>query len=181
MTRQVLLVSRDRPGAHHSIGDALRAAGDGSLITVAAGTYEEALVITRMVTIAPAGGAGTVHISTGKGSAVVIDAEAVQLSGLTISGGDDEAAAVEIRRGGAAVDACRIGGAGWTAILSWHQGRLVARDCRIEDAQGAGIVVTSPGANTVEKTVVTATGSSAVVVAETGRLTVRDSVLDQPG
>ncbi|MGW1029000.1 right-handed parallel beta-helix repeat-containing protein [Streptomyces sp. NPDC002577] len=179
MTRQVLLVSRDRPGAYQSIGEALRAASDGAVITVAGGTYEEALAITRMVTIAAASGASEVLIRVGSGSAVVVDAEAVQLSGLTISGGDDDTAAVEIRRGEAALDNCRITGAGWTAILAWHQGTLVARDCRIDEAQGAGIVVTSPGANAVEKTVVKATRSSAVVVAESGQLAVRESVIDQ--
>ncbi|MFK4104982.1 right-handed parallel beta-helix repeat-containing protein [Streptomyces sp. NPDC019531] len=181
MTRQVLLVSRDRPGAYQSIGEALRAASDGAVITVAGGTYEEPLVITRMVTISAASGGGDVRIHVGSGSAVVVDAEAVQLSGLTISGGDDDTAAVEIRRGEAALDACRITGAGWTAILAWHQGTLVARDCRIDEAQGAGIVVTSPGGNTVEKTVVKETGSSAIVVAEGGRLAVRESVIDRAG
>lgn len=181
MTRQVLLVSRDRPGAYQSIGEALRAASDGAVITVAGGTYEEPLVITRMVTIAAASGGSDVRIHVGSGSAVVVDAEAVQLSGLTISGGDDDTSAVEIRRGEAALDACRVTGAGWTAILAWHQGTLVARDCRIDEAQGAGIVVTSPGGNTVEKTVVKATGSSAIVVAEGGRLAVRESVIDRAG
>ena len=151
MTRQVLLVSRDRPGAYQSIGEALRAAPDGALITVAGGTYEEALVITRLVTVTTESGADEVLIRTASGSAVVVDAEAVQLSGLTISGGDDDTAAVEIRRGEAALDTCRITGAGWTAILAWHQGTLVARDCRIDEAQGAGIVVTSSGGNTVER------------------------------
>ncbi|MGW2525009.1 right-handed parallel beta-helix repeat-containing protein [Streptomyces sp. NPDC001617] len=181
MTRQVLLVSRDRPGAYQSIGEALRAASDGAVITVAAGTYEEALVITRMVTIAAASGASEVLIRVGSGSAVVIDAEAVQLSGLTISGGDDDTPAVEIRRGQAALDTCRITGAGWTAILAWHQGTLVARDCRIDEARGAGIVVTSPAGNTVEKTVVKDTVSSAIVVSEGGRLAVRESVIDRAG
>lgn len=134
-----------------------------------------------MVTIAAANGASDVHIRVGSGSAVVVDAEAVQLSGLTISGGDDDAAAVEIRRGEAALDACRITGAGWTAILAWHQGTLVARDCRIEETQGAGIVVTSPGGNTVEKTVVRETRSSAIVVAEGGVLTVRESAVERAG
>ncbi|QKZ15967.1 right-handed parallel beta-helix repeat-containing protein [Streptomyces chartreusis] len=181
MTRQVLLVSRDHPGAYQSIGDALRAASDGALITVEGGTYEEALVVTRMVTITAASGAGDVLVRVDSGSAVVVDAEAVQLSGLTIFGGDNDTAAVEIRRGEAALDACRITGAGWTAVLAWHQGTLVARDCRIYEAQGAGIVVTSPKGNTVEKTVVKETVSSAIVVAEGGRLMVRDSVVDQSG
>ncbi|KUO05523.1 right-handed parallel beta-helix repeat-containing protein [Streptomyces caeruleatus] len=181
MTRQVLLVSRDRPGAYQSLGDALRAAADGALITVAGGTYEEALVITRLVTIAAESGTSEVLIRVNSGSAVVIDAEAVKLSGLTISGGDDDTAAVEIRRGEAALDACRITGAGWTAILAWHQGTLAARDCRIDEAPGAGIVVTSAGGNTVEKTVVKAARSSAIVVAEGGRLSVRDSVIEQAG
>ncbi|NUK89987.1 right-handed parallel beta-helix repeat-containing protein, partial [Streptomyces lunaelactis] len=181
MSRQVLLVSPDRPGAHRSISAALAEAAEGALITVAPGRYEEALDITRTVTVAAEGGAGTVQVHAASGSTVVVDAEAVQLSGLVLSGADREAPVLDLRRGQAALDACRIEGEAWTAVLAWHEGTLAARGCRVTNPRGAGVVVTSGGANVLADTEVVEAGSSAVVVAEHGRLDVRDCLLERSG
>jgi len=62
MTRQVLLVSKERAGAHRTIAQALRHAVDGALIRLAAGTYEEELLITSLVTLAAEAEAGSVRI-----------------------------------------------------------------------------------------------------------------------
>ncbi|MGW2248740.1 right-handed parallel beta-helix repeat-containing protein [Kitasatospora sp. NPDC001660] len=174
MTRQVLLVSADRPGAHRSIAAALADAADGALITVAPGRYDEALTVTRAVTLAAEGAAGTVQIHSAAGSTVVLDAEAVQLSGLLLSGADREAPVLDVRRGQAALDGCHVAGEAWAAVLAWHEGVLGLRDCKVTNTQGAGIVVTSGGGNVVERCEITDVGSSAVVVAEHGRLTVRE-------
>ncbi len=180
MTRQVLLVSPDRPGAYRSIGKALSAATEGALITVAPGRYEEALDITRAVSLSAEGGSGTVHVHSPSGSTVIMDAEAAQLSGLTLSGSDQEAPVLEVRRGQAALDNCQVAGDGWTAVLAWHQGTLAVRGCQVRNTRGAGVVVTSGGANALERSEVIEVGSSAVVVAERGRLTVRECSLDRP-
>ncbi|MFD7905915.1 right-handed parallel beta-helix repeat-containing protein [Kitasatospora sp. NPDC059747] len=174
MTRQVLLVSGDRPGAHRSIAAALADAVDGALITVAPGRYDEALTVTKAVTLAAEGPAGTVRIHSAAGSTVVLDAEAVQLSGLHLSGADREAPVLDVRRGQAALDGCQVAGEAWAAVLAWHEGVLGLRDCTVTNTQGAGIVVTSGGGNVVERCEITDVGSSAVVVAEHGRLTVRE-------
>ncbi|WP_153472320.1 right-handed parallel beta-helix repeat-containing protein [Streptomyces kaniharaensis] len=174
MTRQVLLVSPDRPGAHRSIAAALVDAADGALITVAPGRYDEALTVTKAVTLAAEGPAGTVRIHSAAGSTVVLDAEAVQLSGLLLSGADREAPVLDVRRGQAALDGCQVAGEAWAAVLAWHEGVLGLRDCTVTNTQGAGIVVTSGGGNVVERCEITDVGSSAVVVAEQGRLTVRE-------
>ncbi|MFI1561619.1 right-handed parallel beta-helix repeat-containing protein [Streptomyces sp. NPDC020490] len=180
MSRQVLLVSPDRPGAHRTIAHALAEAAEGALITVAPGRYEEALDIVRPVTLAAEGGAGTVRVHASSGSTVVVDAEAVQLSGLVLSGADRDAPVLDLRRGQSALDGCRIEGEAWTAVLAWNEGTLAVRGCRVTNPHGAGVVVTSRGANVLADTEVAETGSSAVVVAEHGRLAVQDCRLDRP-
>ncbi len=173
MSRHILAVSPDRPGAYRTVAAALADARDGTLITLAPGRYEESLLITRPVTLA-ADPAGSATIHSASGSTVVLDAEAVQLSGLLLSGADREAPVLDVRRGQAALDGCQVSGEAWAAVLAWQQGQLALRDCTVTNAQGAGIVVTSGGGNVMERSRVTDVGSSAVVVAEQGRLTVRD-------
>ncbi|MFD4879885.1 right-handed parallel beta-helix repeat-containing protein [Streptomyces sp. NPDC058420] len=179
MSRQVLLVSPDRPGAHRTIAQALAEAAEGALITVAPGRYEESLGIVRTVTLAAEGGAGSVRVHASSGSTVVVDAEAVQLSGLVLSGDDRDAPVLDLRRGQSALDGCRIEGAAWTAVLAWNEGTLVARGCVVTNPHGAGVVVTSGGGNVLTDTEVVEAGSSAVVVAEHGRLDIRDCHLDR--
>ncbi|MER7752800.1 right-handed parallel beta-helix repeat-containing protein [Kitasatospora sp. NPDC097643] len=185
MSRQVLLVSPVRPGAHRSISAALAEAPEGALITVAPGRYEEALVITRAVTVAAgdvggAGDGGTVEVHAVAGSTVVVDAEAVGLSGLVLSGTDRQAPVLDLRRGQSALDGCRIRGEAWAAVLVRQDATLAARGCRVDNPHGAGVVVTSTGASVLEDTEVADSGSSAVVVAERGRLEVRDCRLVRP-
>ncbi|MEV6509829.1 right-handed parallel beta-helix repeat-containing protein [Streptomyces sp. NPDC051642] len=180
MSRQVLLVSPDRPGAHRTIAHALAEAAEGALITVAPGRYEESLGIVRTVTLAAEGGAGSVRVHASSGSTVVVDADAVQLSGLVLSGDDRDAPVLDLRRGQSALDGCRIEGAAWTAVLAWNEGTLAARGCVVTNPHGAGVVVTSGGGNVLTDTEVVEAGSSAVVVAEHGRLDIRDCHLDRP-
>ncbi|MER6390598.1 right-handed parallel beta-helix repeat-containing protein [Streptomyces sp. NPDC001523] len=180
MSRQVLLVSPDRPGAHRTIARALAEAVEGALVTVAPGRYEESLEIVRAVTLAAEGDAGTVRVHAPTGSTVVVDAEAVRLSGLVLSGADPEAPVLDLRRGQTALDGCLVEGAAWTAVLAWNEGTLAARGCRVANPNGAGVVVTSRGGNVLEDTEVTEVGSSAVVVAEQGALDVRDCRLIRP-
>uniref|UniRef100_UPI002F90BF48 right-handed parallel beta-helix repeat-containing protein n=1 Tax=Streptomyces sp. NBC_01562 TaxID=2975879 RepID=UPI002F90BF48 len=178
MSRQVLEVSPTHRGAYRSISAALAEARDGALITVASGTYEESLVLTKAVTLSGSDGA---HVRSSAGPAVAVDAEAVRVTGLTLTCSDPEAPAVEVVRGQAALEDCAVEAAAWTAVLAWNEGELAVRGCQVTNAAGAGIVVTSDKASTVEHTMISAVGSSAVVVAETGRLTVRDCVLEKVG
>ncbi|MBY8888874.1 right-handed parallel beta-helix repeat-containing protein [Streptomyces sp. PTM05] len=179
MSRSVLLVSPDRPGAYRAVKDALADAPDGALITIAPGRYDETLYVTRPVTLAAEGAAGTVEIASASGSTLVLETEAVQLTGLHLSGTDREAPVLDVRRGQAALDACQLSGEAWAAVLAWQDGVIALRDCRITNSQGAGIVVTSGGGNAVEGSRISEVASSAVVVAEHGRLTLRECELDR--
>ncbi|WP_435175068.1 right-handed parallel beta-helix repeat-containing protein [Actinacidiphila sp. bgisy145] len=179
MNRQVLVVSPDRPGAYRTLTEALADAAEGALITVGPGRYDEALHLVRTVTLAADGAGGTAHVHAPAGSTVVVDAEAVQMSGLLLSGADPEAPVLDVRRGQAALDGCRVAGEAWTAVLAWDTGTVALRDCQVSNPRGAGVVLTSGGGNVVERTTVAEAGSSAVVVAEQGRLTLRSSTLDR--
>src|SRR5260221_7592803 len=128
MTRHMLLVSRDRPGAHRTIADALLQATDGALISIAAGRYDERLHIQRVVTLAPEpGGDGDVEIHHAEGCTITVDADAVQLTGLVLVGADDQAPVVEVRRGGAGLDRCRISRSGWAAGPAPPEGAAAGR------------------------------------------------------
>jgi len=181
MTRQVLLVSPDGAGGYGSIAAALTDAADGALITVAAGRYEEQLVITRVVTLAVQGEPGSVHLHAAAGSAIAVEADAVQLSGLVVSGTDAQAPVIDVRRGEAALDGCRISGEAWAAVLAQCDGTIAIRDCQVDNSTGAGIVVTSSHGSVIEHSTITGVGSSAVVIADVGRLAVRDCTIDRPG
>ena len=181
MTRQVLVVERGRAGAFGSVGEALAEAREGALISVAAGRYEESVVITQAVTLAAAGEPGSVQLHAVGGSAVVVQAAAVRLSGLSVSGCDPLAPVIDVRRGQAALEGCTVSGQGWAAVLAQLEGSIAVRGCRVAGLSGAGVVVTSAGANVLEGSSVDGTGSSAVAVAGAGVLAVRDCELSRPG
>lgn len=179
MSRQVLNVASDGPGGYRSITAALRDAREGALITVAPGRYAENLHVTVPVTITARDRAQPPELHADRGSAVVLDAEAVALSGLHLTGSDPEAPVVDARRGQAALDGCRVAGSAWAGLFAWHEGTVALRDCEVSNARGAGVVVTSARGNVVERTRISDVGSSAVVVAEQGRLSVRDCRLER--
>jgi Holliday junction resolvasome RuvABC ATP-dependent DNA helicase subunit/nitrous oxidase accessory protein NosD len=181
MTRQVLSVGGGASSGYRTIGEALRAATDGAVVTIAAGRYEESLVIDRVVTLAAVRDGGGVEIHSASGITVAVAAEGVQLTGLTVSGSDQQAPVIQVQRGELALDGCEVTGSAWAAIFAHTRGKLAVRDCRVENDAGAGIVVTSPGDNVIEDSTVVRTASSAIVVADAGRLLVRGSSVEGPG
>jgi Holliday junction resolvasome RuvABC ATP-dependent DNA helicase subunit len=181
MTRQILLVAKDRAGAHRTVAEALRHAVDGALITLAEGTYEEQLVITAMVTITAESAPGSARLHAPSGSAIVVDGQALQISGIAVSGTDAKAPVIDVRRGEAALDGCQVSGAAWAAVLAQRTGSIAVRDCEIGNDHGAGIVVASGGSNVVENSVIRDVASSAIVVAGSGRLVVRGARVERTG
>jgi Holliday junction resolvasome RuvABC ATP-dependent DNA helicase subunit len=180
MNRELLMVGTDRQGGYPSIGAALAAARDGAMISVRPGRYEENLVVDRMVSIATDGD-GTVEVYAAEGSALVVDADGVQLRGLRLVCDDGQSAVVDVRRGEVALDGCRVGGSSWAALLARGTGSLATRGCEVTNGAGAGIVITSSTPSTVEDTVLADVSSSAVVVGENGSLTLRRVVVRRPG
>ncbi|MFD9698128.1 right-handed parallel beta-helix repeat-containing protein [Lentzea sp. NPDC059081] len=180
MSRQLLVVSPERPGAYPTIAAALREAGDGATISVLPGRYDESLAVTRMVTITAEEGPGTVEINATTGSAVVVAAAAARLSQLVLTSSDTTVAAVDIRQGEVSLDDCRVSASAWAAVLARGEGCAVLHGCSVSSRTGAGIVVTSSLPSSVEDTEIVDAGSSGVVVTEAGeaqlrRVTVRNA------
>ncbi|GLY54502.1 right-handed parallel beta-helix repeat-containing protein [Lentzea sp. NBRC 102530] len=173
MSRQLLVVSADRPGRYPTIGAALREARDGATISVLPGRYEENLVVSRMVTISAEEGPGTVEVVARTGSVVVVAATAAQFSGLVLAGDDGDHATLDIRHGEVALDDCRVSAASWAAVLARGQGCAVLRGCTVTSDGGVGIVVTSSLPSTAEYCEVVNAASSGIVVAEDGCLELR--------
>ncbi len=175
MSRNVLVVSADRPGAFGSIGAALAKATRGSTISVLPGRYEENLVIDKLVTLTATEGPGTVEIYAAEGNVLLVSAEAVQLNSFTLIGDDPQLAAVDVVHGQAAIDNCEILGAAWTTLLARAQGSLALRGCQVSSSGGAGVVIASPAPSTIEDCELLDLASSGIVVAENGSVLVRNS------
>jgi len=173
MSRQLLVVGQNQREAFSTIGAALTQAEPGATISVGPGRYEENLVISRTVRLEADSAGGTVEISAATGSTLVIDAVGVQLRGFVLSGTDEAVPAVDVIRGEAALDECRIIGSAWAALLVRGTGTLALRGCQITNSAGAGIVVASPGPSTIESTVIADTASSGVVVVDGGMVELR--------
>ncbi|MFI5607334.1 right-handed parallel beta-helix repeat-containing protein [Amycolatopsis sp. NPDC051903] len=180
MNRQLLVVAGDRAGAYPTIGAALAQAQPGATISVHPGRYEENLVVDRMVSLVAERGAGTVEVVASEGSVLVANAEAVQLSGFTLTTTDANLVAVDVVRGEAALDDCRISGASWATLLARLQGQLALRGCTVTSTAGAGVVVASPAQSTIEDTEITDAASSGIVVAEVGSVVLRRCVVRRP-
>ncbi|MFE5923239.1 right-handed parallel beta-helix repeat-containing protein [Streptomyces sp. NPDC056468] len=174
MARQILTVCPERTDSFPTIGEALAQARTGAVIRVSPGRYAENLVIRNRVTIVAEGEPGAVEISPRSGTAVSLMADAVMLSGLTLSGRDKELPVVDVPAGQAALDGCSVNGSGWTALLVRGKGSLAARDCRISNPGGAGIVDSSNTESVLDDCVFENFGTSAVVIGETARPLVRD-------
>ncbi|WP_326782831.1 right-handed parallel beta-helix repeat-containing protein [Streptomyces sp. NBC_00151] len=174
MSRQLLTVSTGRRDAYSSIGEALAAAAEGAVITVSPGRYEECLHLGKVVSIVASGEDGDVEVcGTAGSSTVTIRAEAVQLRGLKLSSTETELPVIDVQRGEAAIDNCRITGSAWAAVLARDVGCLAMRDCTVTNRAGAGVVITSAVGNILEDTSITDVASTALAIAERGELTAR--------
>ncbi|GAA2564402.1 hypothetical protein GCM10010435_40960 [Winogradskya consettensis] len=181
MSRQIHTVAPGTPGAHSTIGAALARAGDGDTISVHPGRYTERLTVSKRVTISAEDGPGTVEVSVTEGSVLVVNGAGVTLHGLSLASDDPKLAAVDVQRGEAALDSCRIRAASWTALLSRLDGSLAMRGGEVINPAGAGVVVTSARPSTLERVTIDDAGTSAVVVAEAGTLTLRQPTIRRPG
>ncbi|MEV5706447.1 right-handed parallel beta-helix repeat-containing protein [Actinoallomurus sp. NPDC052274] len=173
MSRQLLTVSPDEPGAFRTIEEALAAARTGSVIRIRPGRYPESLFIRTRVTIVADGDRGSVEICPRSGTAVMLVADAVMLTDLTLRGGGDDVPVVDAARGQVAMEGCTVAGSGWTAVLARGSGSLAMRGCRITNAEGAGIVDTADAASVIEDCLIENLGTSAVVLGEKSRSTIR--------
>ncbi|MEU3019265.1 right-handed parallel beta-helix repeat-containing protein [Nocardiopsis sp. NPDC007018] len=180
MNRHVRAVDPSGGAEFRTIGEALAAASDGAVLSLAPGRYDEKLVLSRVVTLMAAEGPGTVEILCSSGSAVTSVAEAVKLTGLVLRGRDKEAPVVDAAAGQVELADCEVEGSSWAAVLARDKGALALRGCTVRCGEGAGIVVTSEQTSVIEDCVIEDVGTSGVVINDKGapevrRCTIRDA------
>ncbi|MFE9612485.1 right-handed parallel beta-helix repeat-containing protein [Streptomyces sp. NPDC006012] len=169
MARQTTLTD-----PYQGIAHALAATRPGGVIRLRPGRYDEALVVTKMVTVVADDPDDPPEIAPRTGSAVQVVAEAVKLSGLILRGSDEDAPVVDVPRGQAALENCRVHALSWTALLSREHGSLAMRDCVIANPEGAGFVDLSSETSVVEDCLFENLGSSGLVLGETAATAIRN-------
>ncbi|MEV5704148.1 right-handed parallel beta-helix repeat-containing protein [Actinoallomurus sp. NPDC052274] len=146
-------------GAHSTIGAAVRAAAEGSTVSVQPGTYRESVVLDRDVTLVAEKGPGTVRIVAARGPAVTVHGGKPVLRDLTVEGTAPAEAAILVRGGAPAAQGCEITGgrvevtgdamvtlkgcsitgADAVAVRLTGTSRTVLEDCSVLSADGDGI------------------------------------------
>ncbi|MFF8553226.1 right-handed parallel beta-helix repeat-containing protein [Streptomyces sp. NPDC015501] len=174
MSRQLLRVGSDQPDSFRTIGEALDKARTGAVIRVHPGRYPENLTVRTRVTIVADGEPGSVEICPRRGTAVILVADAVMLTDLTLRGGSEDLPVVDAPRGQVAMDGCTVVGSGWTAVLARESGSVAMRDCQVSNPKGAGIVDSAPTGSVIAGCRIANLGTSGVVIGAEARTTVRD-------
>ncbi|MEU6030786.1 right-handed parallel beta-helix repeat-containing protein [Streptomyces tauricus] len=155
---------RRRTGEYASLAAALEAAADGDVLTIAAGTYRENLVIERAVTLrGPEGSAGSVRIAPVDGVPLTVRASAV-VQDLLVEGQDSAAPALLVEEGTPELMDIRIVTRSAAGIEVRGGARPTVRRCTVDNPAGVGISVLDGGGGVFEECEVVAAGQSGISV-----------------
>jgi hypothetical protein len=147
------LVTVEGVGNQASIQAALGKADEGGTVRVCAGTWAEALIVARGVTLeAPAGPDLTALVGDKTAAVVHVHAGSVTLRGFTISGGVGTDISSESET---------LGGGG---VLGWNADELLIEDCVVTGNQadyGGGVLGPSEGLLTIRDSVISSNHASA--------------------
>jgi parallel beta-helix repeat protein len=198
---RTLAVAPNQRGAYPTIGDALAAAPDEAVITVAPGEYFEALFVTgKTVTLHAVEGPGTVVIDSGsEQAAVACRGGSVGLHDLTMRSGGP---AVTVQDGLLRMEQCeaRAGfGAGVTAtqgsklqirrskFLGGQYGLVIEdaggsiEDCEILDVAEDGIIIRVGADPEIRSSTVRGCGYRGVYIYQFGKPTIEGCDISQTG
>ncbi|ASW57127.1 right-handed parallel beta-helix repeat-containing protein [Plantactinospora sp. KBS50] len=200
---RTLLVSPDQPGAYPSIGDALAAATDGTVVSIGPGTYYEALFVNdREVTIVAAQGAGTVVLDASAGAYPTVSCNngALELRDLVLRSGD--APVVTVNGSRLTMTGCELSAGFGTAVDVGGRSQFTLARCRVtaaryglvvEDADGTvegcefaditedGIIVRIGAEPVIRTSTVTRCGNRGIYVYQYGRPVIETCEIAQIG
>ncbi|WP_031510331.1 right-handed parallel beta-helix repeat-containing protein [Streptomyces megasporus] len=156
---------RRRTGDYATLSDALQAAGDGDVLTVAPGTYRENLVIDRAVTLRGPERAesGSVRIAPADGVALTVRSAAV-VRDLQIEGQDATAPALLVEDCTAELSGLRVVTRSAAGIEVRAGARPTLRRCTVDNPAGVGISVSGGAGGLFEECEVVAAGQAGVAV-----------------
>ncbi|MFE2351778.1 right-handed parallel beta-helix repeat-containing protein [Kitasatospora cineracea] len=166
---------RRRSGEYATLREALEVAEPGDTLTVRAGTFREAVLVDKPVTLVPEQGPGSVRISPPEsavrgGTALTVTAAAT-VSGLVVEGSDRSAPAVLVAGAdGAVLSGCRVetSSAVGVELADGARARLV--DCVVENPSGLGVRLRAQSRAELLDCEVAAAGQSGLAVLAGSRL-----------
>ncbi|HEV7934573.1 MAG TPA: right-handed parallel beta-helix repeat-containing protein [Actinomadura sp.] len=146
-------------GAHSTIGAAVRAAAEGSVVSVHPGTYRESVVLGRNVTLVAEKGPGTVRIVAARGPAITVhDGESV-MRDLVVEGAAPDEAAILVRGGTPVVQGCEITGG---RIEVTGDAVATLKNCSVTGTDGAAIRLTATSRTVLEDCAVRSAGGDGI-------------------
>ncbi|MEU8956405.1 right-handed parallel beta-helix repeat-containing protein [Streptomyces sp. NPDC048518] len=155
---------RRRTGEYASLAAALEAASDGDVLTVAAGTYRENLVVQRAVTLrGPESAPGSVRIAPADGVPLTVRASAI-VQDLHVEGQDSSAPALLVEDGAPELIGIRVVTRSAAGIEVRGGARPTVRRCTVDNPGGIGIAVLDGGGGVFEECEIVAAGQSGVSV-----------------
>ncbi|MFT7841843.1 AAA family ATPase [Saccharothrix sp. BKS2] len=174
--RSVLGVSPTEPDCFRTISDAIAAAGDGDVVSVRPGTYTEAVLLDREITLSGAGAAGEVRIESTGDPVLRLSAERATISGIVLvhSGGE---VAVDLAGGVLHAEECVVSAGSGVAVAVRRGAELRARDCRIGNDAGAGLLAFDGGLAELQGCSLTSIATTAVVARAGGTPRLVDCVI----
>ncbi|MEU1335156.1 right-handed parallel beta-helix repeat-containing protein [Streptomyces sp. NPDC005865] len=155
---------RRRTGEYASLAAALEVASDGDILTVAAGTYRENLVVQRAVTLrGPESAPGSVRIAPADGVPLTVRASAI-VQDLHVEGQDSSAPALLVEDGAPELIGIRVVTRSAAGIEVRGGARPTVRRCTVDNPGGIGIAVLDGGGGVFEECEIVAAGQSGVSV-----------------
>jgi len=138
----VLTVAKDGSGDHPSISAAIRAADYLDEIRIMPGSYNEAVVLDRRVTLTRGPGTGPVIIDGGASPALTLDrVTMIEVNDLILRGGDDALAAIVVKQGQLKLSSCRLDASPNSAAAGASRAgaQLIMVDCVIRAGEGSAL------------------------------------------
>jgi nitrous oxidase accessory protein NosD/Holliday junction resolvasome RuvABC ATP-dependent DNA helicase subunit len=161
-------------GSHRSIGSAIRAAADRSVISLAPGVYNESVIIDRDVSLVAE--RGVVEIVATHGPALVSRTPSAVVRGIRVRGTEPAAVAVLASSGHVLFEDCEIS-VGRVEISGRAEAELVG--CRIHHCADAGLHVTGDATASLTKCTIEAIEGDGVVLSQSSRTHVTSTMIMQ--
>ncbi|MEV0133522.1 right-handed parallel beta-helix repeat-containing protein [Dactylosporangium sp. NPDC050688] len=159
-------------GSHRSIAAAIRAATEGSVISLAPGVYNESVIIDRDVSLVAEH--GVVEIVATHGPALVSRTPSAAVRGISVRGTGPAAVAVLASSGRVRLDGCDIS-VGRVEIGGRAQAELVG--CRIHGCAEAGLHVTGDATASLIKCTVEDIEGDGVVLSQSSRTDIASTMI----
>ncbi|MEV6210850.1 right-handed parallel beta-helix repeat-containing protein [Kitasatospora sp. NPDC051914] len=154
---------RRRAGEYDTLREALEAAEPGDTVTVRPGTFREAVLLDKPVTVLAAGGPGSVRINPPAGVPLTVTAAAT-VQDLTVEGSDRSLPAVLVTADGARLNTCRIDTQASAGVELAEGASAVLRGCTVANPAGLGVRLRAGARAGLQESEVSAAGQAGIAV-----------------